>query len=74
MYISWQIYLKALNHSNVYAAECVTKIKNILSIIFYWKYVAVCLQLTRFSCDGRENVYFILLSSSNWKYESLTIV
>ena len=32
------------------------------------------LQLTRFSCDDRENVYFILLSSSNRKYESLTIV
>ena len=26
------------------------------------------------SCDDRENVYFILLSSSNRKYESLTIV
>ena len=50
------------------------KIKTILSIIFYSIYGAVCLQLTHFSCDDRENVYFILLSSSNRKYESLTIV
>ena len=40
----------------------------------YSLYGAVCLQLTQFSCDDRENVYFILLSSSNRKYESLTIV
>ena len=44
-----------------------------LSFIQYI-YGAVCLQLTQFSCDDRENVYFILLSSSNRKYESLTIV
>ena len=31
--------------------------------------------ITQFSCDDRENVYFILLpSSSIRKYESLTIV
>ena len=75
--IIMQTYLKALNYSNacqVYAAECVSKIKKILSIIFYSIYGAVCLQLTYFSCDDRENVYFILLSSSNRKYESLTIV
>ena len=38
---------------------------------------AVCLQLTQFAFDDSENVYFILLSSlssSNRKYESLTIV
>ena len=72
-----QTYLKALNYWNacqVYAAECVSKIKPILSIIFYSIYGAVCLQLTHLSCDDRENVYFILLSSSNRKYESLTIV
>ena len=40
----------------------------------YSLYGAVCLQLTQFSCDDRENVYFILLSSSNRKFESLTIV
>ena len=58
----------------VYGAVCVSKIKTILSIILYTIYGAVCLQLTQFSSDDRENVYFILLSSSNWKYESLTIV
>ena len=52
----------------------VSQIKTILSIIFYSKYGAVCLQLTQLSCDDRESVYFILLSSSNRKYESLTIV
>ena len=70
-------YLKALNYLNacqVYAAECVSKIKTIPSIIFYSIYGAVCLQLTQFSCDDRENVYFILLSSWNRKYETLTIV
>ena len=40
----------------------------------YSLYGAVCLQLTQFSCDDRGNVYFILLSSSNRKYDSLTIV
>ena len=29
---------------------------------------------TQFPCDDRENVYFILLSSPNWKYKALTIV
>ena len=52
----------------------VSKIKTILSINFDSIYGAVCLQLTQFSCDDRENVYFILLSSSDRKYESLTIV
>ena len=52
----------------------VSKIKTILSIILYSIYGAVCLQLTQLSSDGRENVNFILLSSSNRKYESLTIV
>ena len=60
--------------SQIYAVECVSKIKTILSIIFCSIYGAVCLQFTQFSCDGRENVYFILLSSSNRKYESLTMV
>ena len=72
-----QTYLKALNYWNarqVYDAECVSKIKTIISIIFYSIYGAVCLQLTEISCDDHENVYFILLSSSNRKYESLTIV
>ena len=45
-----------------------------LSQLSYIQYGAVCLKLTQFSPDDRENVYFILLSSSNRKYESLTIV
>ena len=49
-----------------------TSLKYVLSL--YSLYGAVCLQLTQLSCDDRENVYFILLSSSNRKYESLTIV
>ena len=72
-----QTYLKALNYYNacqVYATECVSKIKTILSIIFYSLYGTVCLQLSRFSCDDREIAYFTLLSSSNRKYESLAIV
>ena len=72
-----QTYMKALNYLNacqVYADECVSKIKTILSIIFYSIYEAACLQRTQFSCDDRENVYLILLSSLNRKYESLTIV
>ena len=60
--------------SQVYAAECVSKMKTILSIIFCSLHGAVCLQFTQFSYDDRENVYFILSSSSNRKYESLTIV
>ena len=58
----------------VYAAECVSKIETILAIIFLSISGAVCLQLTPFTCHDCENVYFILLSSSNPKYESLTIV
>ena len=58
----------------VYAAECVSKIETIISIIFCSIYGAVCLHFTQFSCDDRENGHFILLSSSNRKYESLTIV
>ena len=63
-----------LIRARVYAAECVSKIETVLSIIFHSIHGAVCLQLTQFSCDDRENVYLILLSSSNRNYESLTIV
>ena len=60
--------------SQVYVTECVSKIKTNLSIIFCSIYGAVCLQFTKFSCDDRDNMYLILLSSSNRKYEPLTIV
>ena len=44
------------------------------SQICFILYIGPCLQLTQFSCDNRENVYFLLLSSSNRKYESLATV
>ena len=50
------------------------RLRQFSQLSVYSIYGAVCLQLTQFSCDDRENVYFILLSSSNRKYESLTIV
>ena len=49
------------------------RLRQFSQLSLYSLYGAVCLQLTQF-CDDRENVYFILLSSSNRKYESLTIV
>ena len=61
-----------LKACQVYAAECVSKAQSILPIIFYLIYGTVCLQLTQF-CDDHENVYFMLVSSSNRKYESLII-
>ena len=41
--------------------------------IFLSIYGAVCRQLTQFAYHDCENVYFILLSSSNRKYESLRV-
>ena len=67
--IIMQTYLKALNYQNacqVYAAECVSNIKTILSIIVYSIYGAVRFQLTQFSCDDRENVYFIIIKPDVW--------
>ena len=49
------------------------RLRQFSQLSLYSLYGAVCLQLTQF-CDDRENVYFLLLSSSNRKYESLTIV
>ena len=37
--------------------ECVSKIKNILSVIHYTIYWDVCFQFTYFPCDDWENVY-----------------
>ena len=45
------------------------RLRQFSQLSLYSLYGAVCLQLTQFSCDDRENVYFILLSSSNRKYE-----
>ena len=58
--------------------ECVSKIKHILSVIYYTICGAVCFQFTHFSCVDWGNIYiyicFVLLSSSNRKYELLPIV
>ena len=65
--IIMQTYLKTLNLWNacqIYFVECVSKIKHIFSVIHYTIYGAVCFQFTHFPCDDRENIHFILLSSS----------
>ena len=54
--------------------ECVSEIKYIISVIHYTIHGAVCFQFTHLPCDDWENTYFVLLSSSNRKYELLPIV
>ena len=57
-----QTYLKALNLQNacqIYFVECVSKIKNILSVIHYTICGAICFQFTPFSCDDCENIYTV---------------
>ena len=54
---------------HIYFVACVSKIEHILSVIRYTIYGAVCFQFTHFPCDDWENIYFVLLSSSNRKYE-----
>ena len=58
----------------IYFVECVGEIKHILSVIHYTIYRAVCFQFTHLPCDDWDNIYFVLLSSSNRKYELLPIV
>ena len=50
------------------------KIKHILSVIHYTIYGTVCFQFSHLPFDDWENIYFVLLSSSNRKYELLLIV
>ena len=69
-----QTYLKALNFKNacpLYAVERVSKISQFSQLSFF-QYMGLC--VFSFSCDDRENVHFIFLSSSHRKYEPLTIV
>ena len=47
---------------------------SIFSVIHYTIYGAVCVQFTNFPCDDWENIHFVLLSSSNRKYELLSTV
>ena len=75
--IIMQTYLRILiikNACQIYFVECVCKIKHIFSVIHYTIYGTVCFQFTHFSCDDWENIHFVLLSSSNRKYELLSIV
>ena len=44
------------------------------SVIPYTIYGTVCFQFTHLSWDDWENIHFVLLSSSNMKYELLSIV
>ena len=70
-----QTYLRTLNLWNacqIYFVEC--KIKHIFSVIHCTIYGAVSFQFTHFPCDDWDNIHFVLLSSSNWKYEILSIV
>ena len=52
----------------------VCEIKHIISVIHYTRYGAVCFQFTHLPCDNWEHMYFVLLPSSNRKYELLSIV
>ena len=63
-----------INACQIYFVECVSEIKHILSVIHYTIYGAVCLQFTHFPCGDWEDIYFVLSSSSNRKYELLPIV
>ena len=72
-----QTYLKTLNLWNacqIYFVECVNEIKHILSVIYHTIYGAVCFQFANLPCDDWDDIYFVLLSSSNRKYGLLPIV
>ena len=53
--------------------SCVSKIMHILSVIHYTICGAVCFQFTHFPCDDWDNMYCVLLSSSNRKHELLPL-
>ena len=60
---------------DTYFVECGSKIRHILSVIHYTIRGAVCLQFTHYLVMiERIYIYFVLLSSSNRKYELLPIV
>ena len=46
--------IELLDAYHVHSVECVSKIKSILSIIFHAMYMAMCIQLTHFSCDDES--------------------
>ena len=59
------------NACQIYFVECVSKIKNIFSVIHYRTYGIMCFQFTHSPCDGWDNMHFV---SSEQKYELLSIV
>ena len=46
----------------------------LLSLLLLLIYRAVCFQFSHLPCDDWDNIYIVLLSSSNPKYELLSIV
>ena len=59
----------------IYFVDCVSKIGQILSVIHYTICGAVCFHFYPFLLWSlREYIYFVLLSSSNRRYELLPIV
>ena len=68
------LYFSPSHYHQIYFVECVSKIKHIFSVIHCTLYGAVCFQFTHFPCDDWENIQFVLSSSSNRKYELLSIV
>ena len=58
----------------IYFVECVNKIEHILSVIHYAICGAVCFSLPISLVMIEGKYIFVLLSSSNWKYELLPIV
>ena len=72
-----QTYLTTLNSwtaSQIYFVECVIKTRHILLVIHYKIRGAVCFSLPISLWWLKEYIYFVLLSSSNRKYELLPIV
>ena len=53
--------------SDIFCRVC--KIKHIFSVIHCTFYGAVLFQFTHFPCRDWENIHFVLVSSSNRKYE-----
>ena len=68
--------LNFLNICQVHSVEYVSKSNSVLSVIFHAIYGAICIQLTHlvYLFWLWEYMNFILLSSSNRKYDPFAIV
>ena len=53
---------------DVFCRVCVCEIEHIFSVNHYTIYGAVCFQFTHLPCDDWDNIYFVLISSSNRKF------